>query len=280
MAINMTESGLFFDTSSINKALDTGAQSIEVASCPQVLIELAVTSRKNPVRAKALCETFYRLVGRRIVRPATELAKLEVECFTLKTPFPGVFYDEARYQSFVKPILTELCEGKFDGEHVKPYLDKIPADKKQQLNFIKNKIGIDLTETATSFETMVEEIPEEHLIYLTQRAMSDWNISASDDSCRFLLQNRNTFPHFWVSVVLPFAVMYLYRTNKQIKPKWGINYDMTIIMNSTAFPIFVCDDKDSRELHHILFPQKRVLRYEELDYGSLGSENPGSRLKI
>lgn len=258
------QSGLFFDTSSINKAHDAGERSVDAASCPQVLIELALTSRKDPARAKSLCETFDRLVGCRIARPAPELAKLEVLCFSKSISFPGVFYGEERYQDFVKPILDELCSGKFDGSHVKPFLDKIPADKKQQLDFLKRQIGTDETESARSFEEMLAEIPEAHLVFLTQRAMADWNIKASDENCRFLLRNRSRFPHFWLSVMLPYALMFLYRTNKQVKPKWGISYDMTIILNSSAFPTFVCDDEDSRELHRVLFPEKTVLTYREL----------------
>lgn len=257
---------LFFDTSAFNAALDS-VEKYEggiIASCPQVLAELAATFEKDPDRAKSLCNTFSKLVGPRLVRPAPELAGLEALNLSNERTLPFVYFDNNRLKSFVGPRLEALCSGKYHESDMKEFVGKIGPDKGQFLKSIKSEVDINEPEPAETFNEMLAQLPEGHLIIALRNTLERFNIMTSNANCRFVLENRLRFPHIYTFSVIPYALSYLYRTQKTVKPKWGINYDMSIIVNSSSFNIFVTGDGDARALYRVLFPEKAVLSYKDL----------------
>jgi len=254
----------FFDTSAFNAALDQGGiLDGDVASCPQVLGELAATYNVNPRRAEALCNTFAKLSGHRVVRPAPELAKDEIISFSHGRKFDQIFFERDRFNGVFKPVLDNLCSGVF-AKDVEAFIGTIKKNKDDFLHGIKNLIDLNVTEEAHSFKELIDSFPESQLVWEMQTMMRTWNILASDENIKLLIRNKEKVPHFWLFIVIPHALSYLYRTDKKTKPKRGINYDMSIILNSVSFDIFVTEDGDARALYNTLFPDRKTICYSQI----------------
>ncbi len=259
-----SERAVYFDTNAFNAALDRPKEfRNSVASCPQVLLELAATHERDPIRAQALCKTFAQLVGPRLLRPASERARMEISPDLNKDTERGIYFGKPRYDRVVKPILERFCAGDFTSPFVSSWLEKIQGIKKWGLDFTKTHGYAHESETASNFVGMLSKFPQELLVLSIAQTAECWKIELTENQCVSILQNRKAYPHFWAFSFISYAMMYLYRKNKSIKPKHGLQYDMTIILSSIPCSTFITDDTDARELYKILFPSKEVLGYDK-----------------
>lgn len=245
---NFQQTEYFFDTNIFNAVLESSPiipKTVKVVSCPQVLAELADTSQKNPERAKKLCDLFFKLVEDRVVRPALELAKEEIICLRNNVPPPSPYFSEEGFQSRFLPTLHKFVSGDFSDVFL-PRLKKMKAQFRDELREIYS--SLDSTARAP-------QIP--FVLYNLERM----NIHASPEVAGYIIEQKRRVPHFWVLIEMGSALQSLY---DQTKPKWGINVDMQIIWNCTAFEHFVTHDTDSAALFQILFPEKRVIKLSDI----------------
>lgn len=257
---------VFFDTSSFNAAVDLGIPSKLplVASCPQVLAELAATSLKNKERAVDLCNTFAALVNDRLVRPALELAKLEIIALSTNNDPPRIYYGKDKFDSKIMPMLEKLKSGNFDDSEVKEFINRIAPLKQEFIEQIKKRPPSASMDTVDN-HTLLELVPKGQLLVDIINLAASMNSFISRKNAETVIENQARMPHFMAFLLAPYALQLIYeRKIDPIKPKRGINFDMQISINAATFQTFICEDADGSAFFLGLFPKKTVKKFHQL----------------